>query len=217
MEQEEIISKTKEFVRNKLERDSSGHDWWHINRVWKNSITIGEQEEANMFVIQLAALLHDIADFKFHDGDFSIGPKVARDFLEDLKVEKEVISHVCSIIEDISFKGSGEEKPMKTNEGRIVRDSDRLDAIGAIGIARCFAYGGHKGIPLHNPEIKPQIHQTKEEYIKRQTSQINHFHEKLLLLKDLMLTNTGRKIAEERHRFMESYLDQFHSEWDGNR
>lgn len=213
--QEEVIEKTREFIKGKFDGEGSGHDWWHVYRVWKNAFAIGKEEKANMYVVQLGALLHDIADYKFHKGDFTAGPKAAREYLESIDVDGETINHVCDIVENISFKGAGAEKPMRTLEGKVVRDADRLDAIGAIGIARCFVYGGHKGTPIHLPDVKPQLHQTADEYVKRQNSQINHFYEKLLLLKDLMLTDAGRKIAEERHKFMETYLQQFHKEWEG--
>ena len=199
MQQEAIIQRTADYVRDKLEGEGSGHDWWHIYRVWKNSIFIANKEKADLdlYVVQLAALLHDIADFKFHAGDSSVGAKITRDHLTSLVVDKETISHIAEIVENISSKGAGAEKPMRTLEGKVVRDADRLDAIGAIGIARCFAYGGHKGNPIHVPDVKPKFHQTADEYITRKSSQINHFYEKLLLLKDLMLTETGKKLAEE--------------------
>lgn len=214
--QEKIIEKTKEFVKRKFKNESSGHDWWHIYRVWKNAIIIAEKEGADQFIVQLASLLHDIADFKFHHGETTIGPRIAREFLQSFKLEEKTISQVCEIIENLSFKGAGEEKPMQTLEGKVVRDADRLDAMGAIGIARCFAYGGYKGIPIYNPEIKPKIHKTKEEYIKWQTSQINHFYEKLLLLKNLMQTQTGKNMAEQRHTYMEQYLQQFFAELEAS-
>ena len=215
IEQEKIIEKTKNFIRKKFEGESSGHDWWHIYRVWQNSRVIGKEEGANMYVVQLGALLHDIADYKFHGGDFTAGPKAAREYLEKLRVNEKTINNVCYIVENISFKGAGAEKPMKTLEGKIVRDADRLDAMGAIGIARCFAYGGHKGKPIHLPEVKPKLHQTAKEYLARQNSQINHFHEKLLLLKDLMLTQAGKRMAKRRHQYMLQYLEQFNNEWEG--
>ena len=213
--QEKVIEQTRDFIKKKFDGDGSGHDWWHVYRVWRNAISIAKEEQANIYVVQLGALLHDIADYKFHGGDFTAGPKAAREYLEKLEVDAKTINHVCEIVENISFKGAGAEKPMKTPEGNIVRDADRLDAIGAIGIARCFAYGGHKGNPIHLPSVKPQPHKTVEEYVSRQNSQINHFYEKLLLLKYLMLTQTGRRMAEDRHKFMEEYLQQFHSEWEG--
>lgn len=217
---QEIIDKTSDFVRKKFENEGSGHDWWHIYRVWNNAKMICKEEgECDMLVIELASLLHDIADFKFHMGDTEAGPRVARTWLESLNVDEDIIQHICDIIRTLSFKGARSEEPMKTKEGKIVRDADRLDAIGAIGIARCFAYGGYKSVPIYNPQIKAQLHKNKEEYLNGwngKTTQINHFYEKLLLLKDLMLTETGKKLAKERHEFMEKYLDQFYRELDSN-
>jgi len=213
--EKQVIERTANYIRGQFEGEGSGHDWWHIHRVWKNSISIGEKEGGDMFVVQLGALLHDIDDFKLHGGDSSVGAREARKYLKSLGVNEDVVNHVCEIVGDISFKGAGEEKPMRTLEGRIVRDADRLDAMGAIGIARCFAYGGYKGTPIHLPDVKPKLHETTEEYITRQSSQINHFYEKLLLLKELMLTDTGKKMAEGRHRYMLEYLEQFDKEWDG--
>jgi len=215
MNNHQAIDKTINFIREKFEGEGSGHDWWHIYRVWSNSLTIGREEKADMYIVQLGALLHDIADFKFHKGDFTVGPKAAREYLESLGVNKETIDHVCDIVENISFKGTGEEKPMKTIEGKVVRDADRLDAIGAIGIARCFAYGGHKDRMIYNPEGKVKTHASVIDYLKGTDSSIHHVHEKLLLLKNLMLTETGKKMAEDRHLFMERYLEQFHKEWAG--
>lgn len=216
--QKGIIQETADYVRKKFENERSGHDWWHIKRVWNNSRVIGEKEEADMFIVELAALLHDIADFKEYGGDITKGPKVAREFLELKKVDDETISKICEIIESLSFKGKNHENPMKTKEGQIVRDSDRLDAMGAMGIARCFTYGGSKGKPIYDPEKGESEFDNVEEYVKKgSNSQIHHFYEKLLLLKDLMLTKTGRKIAEGRHKFMEMYLKQFYSEWDGEK
>ena len=213
MNEELIIEKTRDFVKANLDGEGSGHDWWHIHKVWKNACNIGSKENADMYVIQLAALLHDIADWKFHAD--TEGPRVAREHLEKLGVSEEIIEHVCKIINTLSFKGIGSEKIMKTKEGMVVRDADRLEALGAIGIARCFAYGGYKGNPIYVPSVKPRRDLIFEEY-KRETSQINHFYEKLLLLKDLMLTDTGKKLALKRHKFMEDYLRQFFDEWEGN-
>ena len=215
MKQSEIIEKTKEYVQNKLSGESSGHDWWHIYRVWKNALNIGQHENVDLFVVQLAALLHDIADWKFNDGDLDIGPKIAREWLESLEVEEEIIAHVTQIIKEASFKGAGEIKRMPTLEGEVVQDADRLDAIGAIGIARTFAYGGHKNREIYNPNIKPEEKQSVEQYKNNTSPTINHFYEKLLLLKDLMNTKTARKIAEKRHKTMEAYLNTFFQEWEG--
>lgn len=212
-----IIDKTAKYVESKLSGEGSGHDWWHVYRVWKNAIHIGKGEKADMFIVELAALLHDIADWKFTGGDETVGPKLAREWLEKLNVDEKIITHVCEIIENISFKGAGVKNKIKTLEGRVVQDADRLDAIGAMGIARCFAYGGHKGREIHNPNIKPILHGTSEEYKKSSSPSINHFYEKLLLLKDLMNTKTGKQIAQARHKYMEEYLKQFYAEWEGRK
>lgn len=217
MSNEEVIESTKKYVREKLGGEGSGHDWWHVYRVWKNAVHIGKEEKADMFVVELAALLHDIADYKFHNGDETIGPKTARAFLESLKVDEGIILHVCQIIETISFKGSEVSSKMQTKEGMVVQDADRLDAIGAIGIARTFAYGGHKGREMYSPEIRPEKHTSFEEYKNNKSPTINHFYEKLLLLKDLMNTKTAKKIAEERHKYMEEYLERFFQEWEGKK
>lgn len=215
MNKDVILKKTEDYVRNKMESESSGHDWWHVYRVWKTAIHIGKEEKADLFIVELAALLHDIADHKFHGGDLTVGPRVAGEWLEGLGVDKQVIANVCEIIKDISFKGAGVETPMRTPEGTVVQDADRLDAIGAIGIARAFAYGGYKGLEIYNPDIKPAEHETFEQYKNNKGPSINHFYEKLLLLKDLMNTKTAKKMAEERHQFMEQYLDRFFKEWEG--
>ena len=214
MNKELIIKKTEEFVKNKLKGEGSGHDWWHIHRVHKNAIRIAKEEDVDLFVVQLAALLHDIADWKFHSGDLSVGPKIARGYLESLNVDENTISHVCEIIKEASFKGAGVKLKMKTKEGMVVQDADRLDAIGAIGVARTFAYGGNKNRQIYDPNIKPEKHETAEQYINSEGTTINHFYEKLLLLKDLMNTETAKKIAEERHKFMEQFLERFYNEWE---
>lgn len=215
MNQNEIISAVAEDVKTILAKDSSGHDWWHVYRAWNMAKQIGAVESADLFVVELAAVLHDVADWKFHDGDDTVGPKKAREVLEKYQVDESVIEHVCEIIADMSFKGAGVETPMPTLEGKIVQDADRLDAIGAIGIARTFAYGGHKSKPMHDPKSKPVMHTSKEDYFKNNVSTINHFYEKLLLLKDRMNTITAKQIAQERHAFMEQFLDQFFREWEG--
>jgi uncharacterized protein len=209
-----VIEKTCSYVKSMLQNDCTGHDWWHIYRVWQIAIHIAEQEGADQFVVQLAALLHDIADWKFNGGDYDLGPKVARDWLESLQVNPSTISHVCDIIKDVSFKGAGVSVKMETIEGQVVQDADRLDALGAIGIARTFAYGGAKGKPMHDPVLRPQFHNSFEEYKTAKGSTINHFYEKLLLLKNLMNTPTGIQLAQKRHAFMEQYLKQFFSEWN---
>ena len=215
MNEETILKQTEEHIKNKLSGEGSGHDWWHIHRVRKIAVHIGTLENADLFVVQLAALLHDISDWKFNDGNFNAGPKLAREWLEKLQVRAEIISHVCEIIKGVSFKGAGVKTKMGTLEGMIVQDADRLDAIGAIGIARTFAYGGHKSREIYNPGIRPEWHGSFEEYKNGTGPVINHFYEKLLLLKDLMNTETARKIAVERHRYMEQFLERFFREWDG--
>lgn len=209
-----IISKIESEVKEKFLGEGTGHDWWHIYRVWKVAEQIGKIEKADMFTICLAALLHDIADWKFHGGDDTLGPKVARGILEKHSVSEELIDRVCLIISEISFKGAGVKTEPSTLEGKIVQDADRLDAIGAIGIARAFAYGGHKGRVIYDPEIKAVMHKDKEEYSKSENPSINHFYEKLLLLKDRMNTKSARKLAVGRHKFMEKYLDRFYKEWN---
>lgn len=215
MNEEAILKQTEEHIKNKLSGEGSGHDWWHVYRVWKNAIHIGKHENVDLFVVQLAALLHDISDWKFNEGDDDVGPKLAREWLQKLQVEERVISHICKIIKEMSFKGAGVKTRMFTKEGMVVQDADRLDAIGAIGIARTFAYGGYKGREIYNPNIKPELHDSFEKYKSGTGPTINHFYEKLLLLKDLMNTKTAKKIAEERHKFMEHFLDRFYNEWEG--
>ncbi|GAL62112.1 HD domain-containing protein [Algibacter lectus] len=213
--QENIINKTIVFVKEKLEGAEGGHDWFHIERVYKNALLISKTEKVNGFVVALGALLHDIADSKFHNGDETVGPKVARDFLSRLNVDNETIQHVVNIIENISFKGGNIEQKFTSPELNVVQDADRLDAIGAIGIARCFNYGGFKNRALYDPEIKPDLNMSKEAYKKSTAPTINHFYEKLLLLKDRMNTETGKLVAGERHEFMLQFLNQFDKEWEG--
>ena len=210
-----LIDKTCQFVEEKLAGEGSGHDWWHIYRVWNLAKNIAGQEEANLEIVELSSLLHDIADWKFHDGDETIGPKMAEQFLLNNQVKREVIDPVIEIIASISYKGAGVPTPMKTLEGKVVQDADRLDAIGAMGIARTFAYGGHKNRLMYHPDEPPVMHQSFEEYKKNKGHTINHFHEKLLLLKDRMNTTSALRLAEGRHQFMQAYLDQFYEEWDG--
>ncbi|MBS1988091.1 HD domain-containing protein [Candidatus Dependentiae bacterium] len=212
-----IIEKTIQFVRSQLEGEGTGHDWWHVHRVYSLALRIAQQEQgADIFVVSLGALLHDIADYKFHHGDESVGPRVAGQWLEQCGVQRDVIDQVQEIIKTISFKGAGVATPMRTLEGKIVQDADRLDALGAIGIARCFAYGGSKGNLLHDPEIKPVMHTCFETYKKSKGTSVNHFFEKLFLLKDLMNTKTAKIIAQKRHNVMEQFIKEFLSEWDGN-
>ncbi|MCF6294938.1 MAG: HD domain-containing protein [Flavobacteriaceae bacterium] len=214
----EIIEATKIFVQKELTNAEGGHDWFHILRVFNNAKLISENENADGFIVALGSLLHDIADSKFHDGDESIGPKVAREFLFKHDVDSVVIEHVIKIIENISFNKSLDgKKNFNSLELEVIQDADRLDAIGAIGIARCFNYGGFKDRKLFDPEIKPNLKMTKEEYKNSDSPTINHFYEKLLLLKGKMNTKTGKQIAANRHQFMELYLEQFYAEWDGEK
>ena len=219
MKDSEIVAKTIAFVQETLKGAEGGHDWFHTHRVFLNSKHIAKGEGIDNLVVSLGALLHDIADAKFHDGDESVGPKLAKDFLDSLNGEPEVIAHVVDIINNISFKNSLSNDGLTkfySKELQVVQDADRLDAIGAIGIARAFNYGGFKNRELYNPDISPNLNLTKEEYKKSATPTINHFYEKLLLLKDKMNTETGKKLAEERHGYMLNFLDQFYKEWDGN-
>ena len=216
MNTKQIIQKTITFVKETLKGAEGGHDWFHIERVYKNALLIAKDENVDVFIVSLGALLHDIADAKFYDGDETIGPKLARKFLENQKVAEEVIVHIENIIQFISFKTSlSEGKKFTSPELEVIQDADRLDAIGAIGIARCFNYGGFKNRALYDPEIRPNLNMSKEEYKNSTAPTINHFYEKLLLLKDKMNTESGKKIAEERHIFMETYLKQFYDEWNG--
>jgi uncharacterized protein len=213
--QERIIQKTIDYVKDTLSGAEGGHDWWHIYRVWKAAKHIAQTEDVDHLIVELGALLHDIADAKFHQGDEALGPRRAREFLGSIQVEEAVISHVEHIIANISFKGGKHTPTFSSRELDVVQDADRLDALGAIGIARAFNYGGHKGRELYNPDIKPNLHMTKEEYRNSQAPTLNHFYEKLLLLKDRMNTPTGREMAEQRHAFMEQFLDAFYKEWQG--
>ena len=210
----EIIRRTEDFVKTQLTNAEGGHDWWHIYRVWKLAKQIAENEGVDSIIIDLGSLLHDIADAKFHDGDEEIGPKISQEFLESLEVDDETIDHIDKIIRNISFKNSKDQK-FKSPELDIIQDADRLDAIGAIGIARAFNFGGFKNRAIYNPEIEPNLNMTKTEYKKSLSPTVNHFYEKLFLLKNMMNTKTGREMAKERHLFMEEYLDRFYNEWKG--
>jgi uncharacterized protein len=217
MNNTDIISKTIAFVKDKLDNAEGGHDWFHIERVYKNAMLIAQNEVCDVAVVKLAALLHDIADSKFNDGDESVGPKVARGFLESENVDQTTIDHVVKIIENISYKGGNFEKDFTSIELNIVQDADRLDALGAIGIARTFNYGGFKNRTLYDPKISPNTKMTKEEYKNSEAPTLNHFYEKLLLLKDKMNTESGKQIAKERHSYMEGFLSQFYAEWEGEK
>ena len=209
------IESCSAFVKKTLSGAEGGHDWFHIERVWKNAKLIASGEECDLEVVELAALLHDIADSKFHGGDEAIGPQKAKEYLETQNIDSEKVAHVISIIENISFKGGHNQRTHDSIELDIVQDADRLDAIGAIGIARTFNYGGFKNRALYDPEIEPNLKMTKQQYKMSTAPTINHFYEKLLLLKDLMNTATGKSIALERHKYMEGFLNQFFAEWNG--
>jgi len=211
-----LIQNTIQFVKQTLKNAEGGHDWFHIERVYKNSCLIAQGETCDFLVVQLGALLHDIADSKFYNGDETVGPAYAKAFLEKENVSTEIIDHVVKIIKNISFKGGNVSQTFRSKELDVVQDADRLDAIGAIGIARAFNYGGYKNRKLFDPEVKPNLQLTKEEYTNSKAPTINHFYEKLLLLKDKMNTKTGKKIAQERHVFMEQFLKQFYAEWNGD-
>lgn len=212
--QKDLLELTALFIRQLLEGEGSGHDWWHIHRVRNNALHIAKAYEVDLFVLEMAALLHDIADHKFHGGDESIGPRKAREWMSQQGIDKSIQNHIIGIMEEVSFsKGI---KPTSL-EGQIVQDADRIDAIGAIGIARAFAYGGFKNREMYHPDIPPQIYASLEDYKKNTNPTINHFYEKLLLLKDLMNTSEGKKIAQQRHEFMSSYLEQFYAEWEGDK
>jgi uncharacterized protein len=219
MNKQQIIKKTEDYVRGTLEGEGSGHDWWHTYRVWKLALHIGREEKADLFVIQLAALLHDIADFKFNNGDESIGPRKAREWLSGLDVDERIVEHVAEIIQDMNFKGARYTTSMKTREGEVVFDADKIDALGAIGIARCFTFGGSIGREIYNPAKQVVDYTSADEYkdmkLASKNTSINHFYEKLLLLKDRMFTKTGKIMAAERHAYMEAFLNRFNNEWDG--
>lgn len=216
MNKKEVINKTAKFVQKKLDGEGSGHDWWHVYLVWQLAKKIGRKENADMFVVELSALLHDVADWKFNNGDESIGADITKEWLTKLDVEKSIIDQVSYIVGNVSFKGAGVDHTMKTLEGKVVWDSDKMD-IGAIGIARTFAYGGYKKRPIYDPRIKPEFHKNFEEYKRSNSPSINHFYEKILLLKDKMQTKTGRKMAIHRNKFLKSFLKEFFDEWNGLR
>lgn len=214
---QDLIPITIQFVKQQLANAEGGHDWFHIERVYKNALAIAKEEKCDVLIVQLGALLHDIADSKFHGGDETVGPKIARVFLEKENVAEDIIQHVIKIIENISYKGGNFESKFHSIELNVVQDADRLDAIGAVGITRTFNYGGFKNRTMYNPEIPPNLNMTKEEYKNSDAPTINHFYEKLLLLKDKMNTKTGKKLAQERHQYMQDFLAQFYAEWNGEK
>lgn len=212
-----IIDCTILFVKKELQGAEGGHDWFHTERVYKNALLIASEEKVDLLVVTLGALLHDIADSKFHDGDESVGPKVAYEFLKTQDLSEERIHHIIKIIENISFKGGNKNQSFHSSELAVVQDADRLDALGAIGIARTFNYGGFKNRAIFDPSIKPNLTMSPSEYKRSDAPTINHFYEKLLLLKDRMNTKTGKRIAEARHVFMHEFLQQFYAEWEGKK
>lgn len=217
MDQATILENTRAHVKSILEGEGSGHDWWHIVRVVNNALALAKEEGADLFVVEMAALLHDIGDHKLHGGDTTVGPKMTRAWLEQCEVEGHLVDQVVEIVQEISFKGAKVSTPMSSLAGKVVQDADRLDAIGAIGIARTFAYGGNKNRLMYDPNVPAVMHEDFETYKSSTAPTINHFYEKLLLLKDRMNTAAGRKWAEQRHEYMEHFLEQFYAEWNGER
>lgn len=211
------VKQTADYIKKKFDKEGSGHDWWHMYRVWQLAKHIAKDEEkVDLEVVELAALLHDVADHKFHGGDFEAGPKTARKWLTSIGVSDDTVTHVEDIVRNVSFKGALVKPTLHTLEGRIVYDADKLDAIGAIGIARVFAFSGSRGIPIHTPGVKPFTQSKSKDALVYNSSSVNHFHEKLLLLKDRMYTKTGKELAESRHKYMENFLKEFHKEWEGS-
>lgn len=214
VDKNDIVERTGKYVKGRLEGEPSGHDWWHVLRVARIATHIAQTEGADLYIVQLAALLHDLDDWKFSE-DGQPGTKEAREWLESIDVDAATIERICGIIEGISFRGAGVETPALSLEGRVVQDADRLDAIGAVGIGRTFAYGGRKGFAMHDPSLKPHLHRSFEEYRESKGTTVNHFYEKLLLLKDRMNTESGKKMANERHAFLKAFLERFLDEWEG--
>jgi uncharacterized protein len=215
MDERELIQRTADHVKDAMAGDSSGHDWWHVYRVWQTAIRLASQMEANLTVVELGALLHDIADWKLHDGDVEIGPRVAREWLESLKAHPEIVDRVTGIIAGLSFAGAGVPDKACSIEAQIVQDADRLDALGAVGIGRTFAFGGAHHRLMYDPEIRPVYHDNFESYKSSASPTINHFYEKLFLLKDRMHTAAGREMAEGRHQYMVDFVNRFYMEFDG--
>jgi len=211
----EILASTEEFVRRRMHGDGSGHDWWHVDRVRRTALRLARDEGADAYVVELAALLHDVWDHKLHDGDDTVAPREVRRWLEEAGADGPAVAHVVEIVAGVSFKGAGVPTPMRTVEGAVVQDADRLDAIGAVGIARAFAFGGSRGRPLHDPRSAPRPHDTWEAYRFATGATTDHFHEKLFLLRDRMNTAAARRLADARHRYMEEYLERFLAEWNG--
>lgn len=221
MDKEEIITKTAAMVKEKFQANGAGHDWWHIYRVWQMAKTIARGEElagkeVDLFAVELGALLHDLGDYKFNNGK-DVGVELSSEWLASLAVPETVISEILHIIENLGFKGGHDANKMQSSAGKIIQDADKLDGMGAIGVARCFAFGGSKGLLMHDPENPPKLNMTKEEYMKSNGTSINHFYEKLLRLKEMMNTETARKLAQHRHEYLEEFLAEFYAEWEGEK
>lgn len=216
MNNTEIIQKTERFIESQFRSEGSGHDWFHVDRVRKMALRIGAEEGCDLFVVEMAALLHDLDDWKLNEAESQAESKTKK-WLESIGLESEVALHILKITEEVSFKGAGIDTPVQSVEAAVVQDADRLDAIGAIGIARTFTYGGHKSRLIYDPSISPVMHDDFQEYKNNTAPTINHFYEKLLLLKDRMNTQTAKVIAEQRHQFMNDYLSQFYEEWEAIR
>lgn len=217
IQQHDLIRRTVDYIQERLQSDATGHDWWHVYRVWQLAKRLAASEGGDLVIIELGALLHDIADWKFHAGDDSAGPRAAREWLTQQQADHRLIDAVCHIVQHVSFKGAGVASEMESLEGKIVQDADRLDALGAVGIGRAFAYGGSRGRSMHDPLIKPTQHASFAAYQASQSTTLNHFYEKLLLLQDRLNTTTARQLAAERHRFMEAFVQRFLAEWEGQR
>lgn len=209
-----ILEEIDKIVANIMTNKYVGHDYFHVDRVRKNALKIASHyDNIDLFIVEAAALLHDIADYKFYDGDEDIGREVARNILLELGVDFETTDKIAYIVANVSFKGLGVKVPVLSIEGQIVQDADRLDAIGAIGVARTFAYGGSKGHPLYDPNVKPVCHTSMAAYKTSTAPVINHFYEKLLHLKEKMNTEIAKDLAKDRHAFIEDFLKQFYKEW----
>jgi uncharacterized protein len=211
-----LVASAEAHARQAFQGDATGHDWFHTDRVRRVALRLAGEERADPVVVELAALLHDVDDWKIRDGDHQAGPREAARKLQQWGASPDLAQQVATIIAELSFKGAGVQTPMSSIEGGCVQDADRLDAIGAIGIARAFAFGGAKGRPLHDPSHRPVLHESFETYKKNSGPTLNHFYEKLLLLRDRMQTQAGRRWAQSRHAFLESFVQQFLDEWDGD-
>lgn len=211
----ELLIEVRKEIQNIFKGEGSGHDWWHINRVTNTALTIAKKENADLFLVELAALLHDLGDHKLFKEPNAQEVLISK-LLKSYNCSEELIQEVITIVKSVSYKGAEVDTTPLTLEGKIVQDADRLDAIGAVGIARAFSFGGHHNRLMYHPDHKPELHQDFESYKNSKGHTINHFYEKLLLLKDRMQTKTGQELAKKRHQYMESFLEQFYQEWEGN-